>query len=663
MKKILTLFFIILLASGCGGGGGAGGSGSGLEIQAENLSDAVVYQDYSATLQASGGVPPYTWGLENSKSLTPGLSISHDGVISGRPYFNGTWNFQVQVTDAAGTAASKDLSIIIQGDLHILVSEVLYDTPGTDSLEEWIELYNPASFPMDLTGYSISDMDQAASIPRGTIIPANGTLVWARDRDGFFNLYGFYPDIDGFPLSLNNGGDLLTLKDPSDNTVDQVGFETTGWESLSGAGMSIERQSLYDTDSAADWRDSGNTGNPGEFPFAPTADRAPAADAGKDRIVEGSQVALDASGSSDPDGDDLSYTWDVGLTGAGPVFAPGQTGLFNIGLTVSDGVLEDFSSVLVYFLPPGEKITGTPYYNDPPDSRSIDGDLISLIDGAQVSVDTAIYELDLPGITNALINAKNRGVNVRVVTENDNYQNPGPFADLEAAGITVVRDDKPTYNHNKFFIIDGRFLWTGSYNATQNCTYNNGNSVISIDSPELSQKFTTEFEEMFTNRRFGTNKQNQSSGSLNINGHQVVWAFSPNGNTKQKLLDAIESANYNIYFCIFSFTDDDVRNALIAKHTGGVEVKGVFDEYQSGLAGAEYDNLAAAGIGVVKDPYNGLLHHKLMIIDAGTDSDPKVAIGSVNWSNQGFTANDENLLVIDDPYLADIYRYLFDLVY
>ena len=37
-----------------------------------------------------------------------------------------------------------------------------------------------------------------------------------------------------------------------------------------------------------------------------------------------------------------------------------------------------------------------------------------------------------------------------------------------------------------------------------------------------------------------------------------------------------------------------------------------------------------------------------MLIDADTDSDPTVIVGSTNWSNNGNVVNDENMLIIHD---------------
>lgn len=69
---------------------------------------------YSYQLLTAGGsysqFQPLRWKLtDNSPGLPPGLSLSSDGVISGVPTSAGTYDFTVQVTDATGLVAQKDL--------------------------------------------------------------------------------------------------------------------------------------------------------------------------------------------------------------------------------------------------------------------------------------------------------------------------------------------------------------------------------------------------------------------------------------------------------------------------------------------------------------------------------------------------------------------------
>src|SRR5688572_24680386 len=58
--------------------------------------------------------------------------------------------------------------------------------------------------------------------------------------------------------------------------------------------------------------DTGNPGNPDDSDIGEPNNAAPVADAGADQGVDvGDVVLLDASGSEDPDGDDIAYDWDL----------------------------------------------------------------------------------------------------------------------------------------------------------------------------------------------------------------------------------------------------------------------------------------------------------------------------------------------------------------
>ena len=87
-----------------------------LAITTTSLPAGAVSSPYPATtLQASGGVAPYTWSLASGSSLPAGLSLSASGVVSGTPASAGSSMVTVVVTDSVATTTQATLTLVIAG--------------------------------------------------------------------------------------------------------------------------------------------------------------------------------------------------------------------------------------------------------------------------------------------------------------------------------------------------------------------------------------------------------------------------------------------------------------------------------------------------------------------------------------------------------------------
>jgi hypothetical protein len=64
-------------------------------------------------LQAQGGTPPYTWSLVAGSFLPPGLTLSSNGSIQGRPTATARTNFSVRVTDGLGSQTNRQFSLAV----------------------------------------------------------------------------------------------------------------------------------------------------------------------------------------------------------------------------------------------------------------------------------------------------------------------------------------------------------------------------------------------------------------------------------------------------------------------------------------------------------------------------------------------------------------------
>jgi phosphatidylserine/phosphatidylglycerophosphate/cardiolipin synthase-like enzyme len=309
--------------------------------------------------------------------------------------------------------------------------------------------------------------------------------------------------------------------------------------------------------------------------------------------------------------------------------------------------------------------TITIYFTDPtsPSASSyrggIDEFLAAAIDQAQASVDLAVYDLNLWSLRDALIATHQRGVAVRMVTESDNLDEP-EIQELRDAGIEVLGDRREGLMHNKFVIIDRWEVWTGSTNFTTNGSYLNDNNLVRIRSARLAEDYIAEFEEMFVADAFGPGSPaNTPHPQVIVDGIPLEVYFSPDDGVLSHILELVNAAQHSIYFMAYSFTSDELAQALLARAAAGLEVRGVFeeDQYISNI-GTEFDNLLAGGVDVRLDGNPSHMHHKVFIID-----EQIVVTGSYNFSANAEERNDENVLVIHSSDVAAQFLEEFQRVY
>jgi phosphatidylserine/phosphatidylglycerophosphate/cardiolipin synthase-like enzyme len=134
----------------------------------------------------------------------------------------------------------------------------------------------------------------------------------------------------------------------------------------------------------------------------------------------------------------------------------------------------------------------------------IETKLIEQINLAKTRVYAAIYMLTDKQIAQALIDAKNRGVDVQVVTDISCFESKfGKMNLLKENGISVFvfkpNGIKNKYQnelmHNKFALIDNR-LCTGSFNWTISANRRNQENIIFMDDEPSLKKYEKKFEEL-----------------------------------------------------------------------------------------------------------------------------------------------------------------------
>lgn len=267
--------------------------------------------------------------------------------------------------------------------------------------------------------------------------------------------------------------------------------------------------------------------------------------------------------------------------------------------------------------------------------------IIDTINGAENSLHCAFFELDSKVIINSIAR-KSHSADVKVVIDKGNYEG-------QIKGNVVLAESRQ-YMHNKFCVIDKSIVITGSTNPTHNgLNYNNENTVI-IRSRYIAENYGDEFDELWNGiYSSGDTVKYDKVASEYVS---VENYFCPEDDCAEKVIKAISEAEHNVYFMTFSFTDEDIADAMLFS---GADIKGVFESRGSETEYSQYPRLRGFGIDAVKDKNPKTMHHKVFIIDNKT-----VITGSYNPTGSGNRLNDENVLIIRNREIASMYLKEFE---
>lgn len=291
-------------------------------------------------------------------------------------------------------------------------------------------------------------------------------------------------------------------------------------------------------------------------------------------------------------------------------------------------------------------------------SDGLDEKLATAIDAAQQTVDIAAFEFDLERVADALVRASQRGVQVRVVVDSD-YEDEVGLIILRGADIPIVTDDRDPFMHNKFVVIDSHLVWSGSWNLTDNGTYRNNNNVLIVESKNLADNYTAEFDEMFEEQAFGASSPDQTPHpQIDFNGVLVENYFESEGQVSARIVELVASAESSVYFMAFAFTDNDIAKEMVSQARAGLDVRGVMESRNANGQGSDFESMLQSGVDMLKDGNPYAMHHKVIIVDEAI-----VITGSYNFTASAADKNDENVLIVHSPELAAQYLAEFERVY
>ena len=410
--------------------------------------------------------------------------------------------------------------------------------------------------------------------------------------------------------------------------------------------------------------------------------------------------------------------------------------------------LEQDSSVQVYFNHSQSSEYQEPYRQKIRKGDNLEEIIIEAISQAEFTIDIAVQELRLPLVAEALAKKHQAGIKVRIILENNysrawsdytpqelsklkdreikRYQEFTKFADTNEDGklsqeeinerdaLKIIQNSKiPLIDdtadgskgsglmHHKFIVIDNRFVIVTSANFTLSGIHGdysnydslgNVNNLLKIDSVELADIFTKEFNIMWGDgvggkfdSKFGLQKPTRDFQQVTFGNNKITTSFSPTSPTKLWIESSngligktLNSAANSIDSALFVFSAQRLSNILETRHEENVKIRTLLEPdfayrfYSEGLdmTGVALSNnckyelnnqpwrnpIKTTGIPLLTS--GDLLHHKYAVIDK------KIVIaGSHNWTEAANIGNDETVLVIENPKVAAHYAREFERLY
>ncbi len=238
----------------------------------------------TSDITQNGTATGVTWSLSNSgdnKTFTlSATAASGFGTIIPSIAAN-------SVTDWSGNnntaSTSTDNSVTYQINTatarSILISEVAWaGTTSSLTDDEWIELYNPGSAAINVTGWTLKAADSNPSITLNGTIPAGGYFLLERDNDSTVS------DILADQIytgDLSNSGETLTLRDGANSAIDTANGNGGVWPAGSSSTYGTMERVTTSSENDSSWRTNtgvkrnGKNANGGDILGTPKSSNSP----------------------------------------------------------------------------------------------------------------------------------------------------------------------------------------------------------------------------------------------------------------------------------------------------------------------------------------------------------------------------------------------------
>jgi phosphatidylserine/phosphatidylglycerophosphate/cardiolipin synthase-like enzyme len=261
-----------------------------------------------------------------------------------------------------------------------------------------------------------------------------------------------------------------------------------------------------------------------------------------------------------------------------------------------------------------------------------------------------IYEFDRPDLEAALLAAKGRGADVRLIVDRTVAVSARTADKLAAAGLPVraypVDDSRYQIDHVKLVLSGREALVAGMNWGTRSAA--NHDYGLETALPPVLDRLRAIFLQDWSLAGGAARPLAATTGP--------VAETTPGEEVRTALLGAIQQARSSVEAEIYTLTDPEVLAQLSGAHRRGLRVRVLIDPGQQANLAA-YRLLVAAGVEVRRYPVprGALLHAKAGLFDGR-----RLLVGSANWTRSGLSVNHELDLLTEDPQAAAAFGQRFE---
>ena len=173
-----------------------------LSVLTQEIPDTIVGDAYEVNLEATGGLTPYHWGV-NEGDLPSSIELSDSGVLSGSAVLAGDYNFTVGVTDEELSEAEAALTLVVHPEGLVVATDFLPTAEEGIEYETQLEALGGA-FPY-------AWMVDSGVLPAGISLTADGQLFGIPSEIGDFTI-GFRVFDSTLPPEYAERDLLLTVE-------------------------------------------------------------------------------------------------------------------------------------------------------------------------------------------------------------------------------------------------------------------------------------------------------------------------------------------------------------------------------------------------------------------------------------------------------------------